>query len=670
MPTAFRAGVQDVLLAGLALALESWRRDRGVPADAPTLVAVKGTAVKNIAADLDLSRTVGWFTTRYPVRLDPGVADWTEVWAGGPALGRAVKAVKEQLHSLPDNGIGYGLLRYLNPDTGPKLSIVEPQVGFNYLGRFPVGQAAPWAGADETDAIVGGVDDDLPLSHAVEVNAVAEDHPDGLRLSAIWTYAGGLLAEAEVAALAGAWCRALTALVAHTAQPGAGGLSPSDVPLVSVGQDELDRLAARARRKIGLADVLPLTPVQELMLAHARHDPHGVDVYHVQAAVELSGPLRTVALRAAAQRLLQRHPVLRTAFPTGRPWQVVAERVDLPWVEVDLQGLDDEAQRERLSALKRRDCTRAASIPRTRHWSGPHLASLAPDQHVLVVTHHHLLLDGWSVGLVLRDLVALYGDGDEQPEPMPWRGHLAWRSTQDRAAARNAWRDELSGLDGPTLVAPDADPIGASALPEVVRVELPAATTAAVAAAARRVGLTLNTVIQGAWARLLAERTGRRDVVFGTMVSGRAPEIPGVEDMVGLLVNLVPVRVTVRPDEPLAPALTGLQDSQSALGPHHFLGLAEIERAAGTGRLFDTCVVFQNYPRGAGAVAEVGTLNVTGLDGIDAYHYPLKLMVVPGECLYLELSHRPEFVDASHAGALLDRLAALLAAFAADLPQT
>ncbi|MFI6641778.1 amino acid adenylation domain-containing protein [Streptomyces sp. NPDC050504] len=242
------AGVHEVLVTALAVAVEEWRHHRGAPLGEGALIDLEGHGRQDLdpapESAVDLSRTVGWFTTIHPVRLATGVDDAAardELWAGGAAAGRAVRTVKEQLRAAPGHGIGYGLLRHLNPETGPKLAgLAQAPVLFNYLGRTQ-GPGADWGPAAETDA-VRAEGADLPLSHAVEINAVVEDHPEGPRLTATWTWSARLLSVADVRELADTWFRALRALTEHAERPDAGGYAPSDLALVELSQDEIDGL--------------------------------------------------------------------------------------------------------------------------------------------------------------------------------------------------------------------------------------------------------------------------------------------------------------------------------------------------------------------------------------------------------------------------------------------
>ncbi|GAA2097657.1 hypothetical protein GCM10009759_27960 [Kitasatospora saccharophila] len=244
-PQAFHAGVDDVLLTALALAVRS-RRVQDADGPGGVLVGLESHGREQIAEGLDLTRTVGWFTSLYPVLLDPGPLDPRDPGRFDAALvDRAVKNVKEQLRAVPDHGVGYGVLRYLDPAARHRLAGgASPRIGFNYLGRYPApgpGPAADWEALPDGGA-PAAADPGMPVHHVLDINAHTEDGPDGPRLHVRWTWAADLLAEADVAALAETFDRALRAIAEHSAQPDAGGWTPSDLPLVSLDQAQIDRL--------------------------------------------------------------------------------------------------------------------------------------------------------------------------------------------------------------------------------------------------------------------------------------------------------------------------------------------------------------------------------------------------------------------------------------------
>jgi non-ribosomal peptide synthase protein (TIGR01720 family) len=237
VPAAFHAGVNEVLLTGLALAVADWRGGDG----SAVTVEVEGHGREDIVAGTDISRTVGWFTSTYPVRLDPGVTDWTDLWAAGESATTALKRVKEALRALPDNGIGFGLLRYLNADTATTLAALpRPQIGFNYLGRFATPSApADWQQAVEGVGLGGGADPGMCLPHSIEITAVTSDGPAGPRLSVTWLWPNGLLTPDRVRALADRFTSALRVLI-ECARHGDAGMTPSDLTLVDLSQDDID----------------------------------------------------------------------------------------------------------------------------------------------------------------------------------------------------------------------------------------------------------------------------------------------------------------------------------------------------------------------------------------------------------------------------------------------
>ncbi|MFC9502551.1 amino acid adenylation domain-containing protein [Streptomyces sp. NPDC057002] len=411
-------------------------------------------------------------------------------------------------------------------------------------------------------------------------------------------------------------------------------------------------------------DVLPLTPLQEGLYFHARYED-GPDVYLVQLVFDLAGAVDAERLRAAGQALLDRHPNLRAAFRQrrdGRPVQVVPRRATLPWAEADLTGLDGkEAEREwrRLLDEDRDQDFDPAAPPLLRFT----LAGLGEDRFRLLITHHHILLDGWSVSVLLRDLLALYDSADLPPAP-EYRAFLDWLGRRRPAASLAAWREELAGVDEPTRLA-SADGTEPGDIGQAY-LELPEAATRALAARARELRVTLNTVVRAAWAVVLSRLTGRDDVVFGTTVAGRPAEIPGVESMAGLFINTVPARVRLRPDEPLRATLTRVQQQYARLLDHEHAGLADIQREAGLGELFDTLLVFENYPVDTAAGARDGSFRIIGAHGRDATHYPVTLVAVPGPRLRFRLAHRTGLFGGDWAERTLTRLLRVLETITAD----
>ncbi|MFF4764738.1 amino acid adenylation domain-containing protein, partial [Streptomyces sp. NPDC001292] len=671
LPAAFHTGVDDVLLAGLVAAVEEWRRGRGRVDAGPLLVDGESHGRVPLSDDMDLTSTVGWFTSSHPLRLDAGGADHARVRAGGPEAGRLLKRVKEQVRAVPGDGLGYGLLRYLNPQTASAFEgLPSAQIGFNYLGRVSHA-AADTAGGSWRPVgglgLAGRTDPRMAASHALEAGGLVTELPDGPELTVSLVCPVGLFDEEALRQLTSGWAAMLTGLAAHAGESGAGGHTPSDFPLVALGQDEVEELEATVP---GLVDVWPLSPLQEGLLFHARYDERTRDVYVEQTFVDLDGSLDAGVLRDSWQALLDRHANLRTGFrqPAGmeRPVQVVVPEVALPWREADLSGLseaDAEAEAGRLAKAEQSRFDLAAP-PLLRVL----LVRLGGTRYRLFVTLHHIVLDGWSLPVLFGELSQIYaarGDATGLPPVTSYREYLAWLGRQDKDAAREAWRAALAGPSEPTLVGP-IDRGGEPMAPRTIGTAADARLSEALRDMARAHGLTLNTVIQGVWGALVGMLAGRTDVVFGATVAGRPAELPGVEQMLGLLMNTVPVRVRLDPRQTVKELLTELQAQQAELMPHQHLGLAEIQRIAGAGATFDSLLAYENYPRHPEGPLRLDGVTVGGLDGEDAAHYPLFLGVVPGDRLELRLDYRPDVLDEATVRALAGRLLRLLEQVAAE----
>ncbi|HXL94566.1 MAG TPA: amino acid adenylation domain-containing protein [Streptosporangiaceae bacterium] len=421
-------------------------------------------------------------------------------------------------------------------------------------------------------------------------------------------------------------------------------------------------------KRSAVTDILPLAPFQEGLLFHALYDDQGPDVYAVQVIAELEGELDAVALRSACQALLRRHANLRACFrytSSGTAVQVIPQGAEAPWAEHDLSALgeaEQAAERERIleqDRMRRFDLGRPPLIRFA-------LLSLGVRRHVFMLTNHHILLDGWSLSMLLRDLFTLYANAGSDAGMLPvapYRDYLAWLSAQDGAAARDAWRTALAGIDGPTRLTREDFTGRPPVMPEAVIIEMPASETAELTAWARRTQLTLSTIVQGCWAVLLGSLTGSDDVVFGATVAGRPAQLPDVESMIGLFINTLPVRARLSPGRSLADFLGALQEWNISLLSHQHIGLGEVQQLAetGTSTLFDTVMVFENYPLDAAGLQELaGGLRVIAAQGLDASHYPVNIRVVPGSRLRFRVEYRPDLLRREQVQEIADGLVHLL----------
>ncbi|WP_438818610.1 non-ribosomal peptide synthetase, partial [Streptomyces venezuelae] len=441
---------------------------------------------------------------------------------------------------------------------------------------------------------------------------------------------------------------------------------------------------ARVHAVAGLpvVDVWPLSPLQEGMYFHATYDAgDALDVYQSQETLDLDRRIDADRLRAACRTLLDRNTGLRAGFTSdglSRPVQYIVDGAEIPLVEADLSGLSAEEQRtrtEELLAADRRQRFDLTAAPLCRLL----LVRLGDGRDKLVVTHHLILWDGWSAWLFLEELFTLYeraGDPTGLPLPGSYRDHLAWLEAQDTTAALDAWRGALAGFDEPTLLAPSGRDTG-----PVIPVDFDALLTQEAGdrlrTAARRHGLTLNTVLNAAWALVLSALTGRADVAFGTAVAGRPADVPNVAGIIGMFLNTIPARVAFGADEPLLALLRRMQSERTAVMPYEHVGLGTLQQESGHRRLFDTLFVLRSADGEDRAAALRERHGITAVSNVDGTHFPLTLIVTPGARLKVTLAARPDLFDADAAGTILarfttvlDRLGEILAGPAADTART
>jgi amino acid adenylation domain-containing protein/non-ribosomal peptide synthase protein (TIGR01720 family) len=650
VPAAYNTQINDVLVTALARTLCWWTENaysngreaiEGTRRGAAVLVEMEGHGREEVGEGagqaVDVSRTVGWFTSIYPVALE------------GPAeedMGAALKRVKEQLRRVPRRGLGYGVLRYLGDrEVSARLQEMQPaQVGFNYLGQLDrvVGEER-WLAVSEESAGAEREGSGHRV-HAVEVSGYVV----GGELRMGWEYDGERYEREEMEGVAGRYKRELEELIAHCVREDAGGFTPSDFPLADLSQPALDRIAANHEL---ISDIYTLAPLQNGLLFHSLYTPSSGE-YFVQLTCTLSGNVNPEALQQAWQEVVNRHSVLRTFFvwqDLKEPVQIVRQHVALPWLSLDWRSLSPDIQQQQLSEFLAADLARGFDLqlaPLMRLA----LIRVSAETYHFVWSFHHLLLDGWSTPLVIKEVFTFYeglsaGQAVELGAVRPYREYIRWLRGQEMGAAEQFWREMLKGFTTPTVLGIER---GVSAGEEVEEqyegqeVRLTAETTGELQRLAREQQVTLNTVVQGAWALLLSGYSGSRDVVFGATVSGRPASLPGVEEMVGLFINTLPVRVQMDGEEAVGGYLRRLQEQQVEVRQYEYSPLVEVQGWSEVGRgvrLFDTILVFENYPVGEALGEREGGLEVRNVHTVERHNYPLGLTVLPGREMVLRLEY-------------------------------
>jgi amino acid adenylation domain-containing protein/non-ribosomal peptide synthase protein (TIGR01720 family) len=616
--TAYRTRPDELMLTALARTAGRWT---GQP---EILIDLENHGRDLPGANLDVSRTVGWFTTVFPVRLG--------VHGDVP---RAIKSVKEAVRRTPGNGAGYGLLRHLSPpETRARLAALpRAQIAFNYLGR--IGSFS--SGLFVADAASMDLSNDAtaPLGPLITIDAFADD--DGLSLR--WTYSGEIYRTETVEGLAGSMLSELTAIIGHCTAESVEGVTPADFPGSGLTQAQLDRLALPWRR---IEDVHRLTALQQGMLFYGLYAPEE-NAYVNQLRLTIHGldPARFIAAWRAA---LARHGTLRSGFirddDLDAPLQVVHRAAELPVHEEDWRGR--AATDADLAAF-------AAGQRRSFDLAVPPLMRLAfirtgETCHHMVWTCHHLLLDGWSSALLLAEVLRLYAAPSVKlpPATFRFRDYVAWLEARDSVADERFWREKLRGLEEPTLIAEAFTGMAEVAGNDTRTTGLDADRMTRLTAFARTERITLNTLIQAAWLLTLKRYTARNTLCFGMTVAGRPPELPGIEAALGLFINTVPVTAAIEPNASVGEWLRSLQADGTQLREHEYAPLMEIQRWAGQGgrALFDSLLVFENYPVDAALRSgEIAGLRFETAINSETTNYPLTLSVFAGEHAGLQWSY-------------------------------
>ena len=573
-PAAYRTRINDLLLTALARVICQWT------GHASSLIQLEGHGREDLFDDIDLSRTLGWFTSLFPVRLTP--AD---------SMADSIKQIKEQLRAIPDNGLGFGALRYLGDDATRQAfsRLPVPRITFNYLGQVDASFDQP-DGLFATASESAGAEQspDAPLSNWLTVNGQVY----GGELHMGWTFSPLMFDPEVIEALSVAFSRELTALIAHCCTPGNSGVTVSDFPLARLNQQQLESLPLAAD---AIEDLYTLSPMQQGMLFHSLYEQAAGD-YINQIRVSVDG-LDVSRFQQAWDATVQAHDVLRSGFfwegQLDWPCQVVYRAARLPVEVLDWRAMPEcEQALQDLQQAQRRQGFNLSHAPLMRLL----LVRTDEQRHELIYTHHHILMDGWSNSRLFGEVLQRYA-GIAVPETAGrYRDYIGWLQQRDSAATEAFWREQVDALQAPTRLGtyPPTSQTGQGQH----QLTLDPGLTERLESFARSHKVTLNTLIQAAWLILLHRHSGQPVVAFGATVSGRPAELVGVEQQVGLFINTLPVICAVDEQASVADWLQAVQSQNLSLREHEHCGLYDIQRWAGQGGegLFDSILVFENYP--------------------------------------------------------------------------
>ncbi|OKO50208.1 non-ribosomal peptide synthetase [Pseudomonas sp. BTN1] len=657
-PSAYRTQVNDLLLTALARVLCRWS------GQASALIQLEGHGRETLFDDIDLTRSVGWFTSAYPLRLTPQAEQ-----------GDSIKAIKEQLRGVPHKGLGYGVLHYLADDLCKQSMAALPsaQITFNYLGQFDqsFGTDALFHPLEESAGQAH--DPDAPLPNELSIDSQVY----GGELVLRWTFSRERHDQQVIGDLAEAYLAELHSLIAHCLQDDAGGLTPSDFPLARLSQVQLDALPVPAS---AIEDVYPLTPMQEGLLLHTLLEP-GTGLYYMQDRYRINSALDPERFAQAWQAVIARHEALRASFcwNVGEDMlQVIHKPGSTPIEYLDWSTDPQDEQEPRLQALLKAEREAGFDLLNQAPFH-LRLIRVAEARYWFMMSNHHILIDAWCRSLLMNDFFDIYtalGEGRDAQLAAPprYRDYIAWLQRQDLNEARQWWQQNLQGFERATPIPSDrpflrehAGGSGGMVVGDCYT-RLDARDGAQLRELAQAHQLTVNTFAQAAWALVLRRLSGDRDVLFGVTVAGRPVDMPEMQRTVGLFINSIALRVKLPEDGQRCSVrqwLSALLDSNMQLREYEYLPLVTIQEHSELPKgqpLFDSLFVFENAPVEVSVLDRAQSLNATSDSGRTHTNFPLTAVCYPGDDLGLHLSYDQRYFDESTVQGMLAEFKRLLLA--------
>ncbi|MEQ2026735.1 amino acid adenylation domain-containing protein [Xenorhabdus szentirmaii] len=657
---AYRTHVGDLLLAALAATLQRWSGSGKLHVD------MEGHGRESLHETVDVSRTVGWFTTIYPLLLD--------LPACCPAE-QLIPMVKEAVRQVPYSGTGYGALRTFSDtlsdspsDTNSLPDFPLADICFNYLGQFTRSfHQTPLKGVADMMQEHRHSPDHVRM-YALEVDSYIDEG----QLQIEWTYNGQSYQHETIGQLATAMKEQIIRLTEHCMTRSQATYTPSDFPLARLNAETLHQLQQRYGV---MEDVFPLTYTQEGMLFHSMAE-RGSGLYHEQLCFSLPRGVDIARLQQAWQKAVAHYPILRSRFElslTNEPLQIILPQQKPEWRQHDLrlhQPADAEQQRLHLLSA---DLAEEFGLNPDEPGQGTlyriTVLQLPDEQTQLIFSHHHAILDGWSVRLMLTTVEAIYHSPDEKLQPAPaFKSFIRWQQ-QSRKACQDYWHGQLAGVTSATPL-PAAHPIRvASQQKQRHAFRLSTELSRQLAETGRDYRLTLNTLVQGAWALLLQRYSRQDECLFGMTVSGRQADLAGIDKMVGLLISTLPIHITSQANQTVADWLSAIQQQLREHERFSAVSLAELKSTCGLPAL-DTLLVFENYPQSSGMQDRLFEFE----QATESTNYPLALITAFSDRLHGELVYDSGLYDesaivrlAGHFTGILTRLMTNMAGMLSDI---
>ena len=660
VPKVYRTQINDILMTALVTALGRWTDLQEFE------ISLEGHGREDLFDDLDMTRTIGWFTSLFPVRLS---------YRKDEELGQTIRRMKDRMRTIPTNGLTYGLLRYLNSNAQTRLSLTQQTpspISFNYLGQFDQGTQGKLL-LDEANGDTGSDIGSAGQRQAlIDINSRVSSGQFILHIS----YSKNIFAAKTIEDFAALYLSELRNIVRHCAERQAKSFIGDSFPLATLGEKHYAELTSI--HADNLEDIYPLSPMQEGMAFHSRF-ASASGAYIIQLSCEMSGQFEPNTFVKAWDRVLARHPSLRVFIFEGgdtADHQIVLRQVTLEWITLDWVQQSTTEQQDAWQELVLRDRLLDYSLE-----SAPlmrcYLIKLSATNWKFLWSHHHILTDGWCLPILMKEVLHFYHNPDDSalPRPTPYRNYIAWLKQQDLDVAKTYWLKYLADFSAPTFLGIEKSlqqqaQLSGSQFAETSLL-LSEELSSALAEIAKRHRLTLSNILQSAWATLLHIYSQSNDIVFGATVSGRPPELDGVEGMVGLFINTLPVRAQLQPNQTIVQFMTTLLHNQMDSDLYAYTPLVNIQACSELPPrtpLFNSILVFENYPLDDSIDEQAQALSFNALQLHEQTNLPLTITASGGDRVPVKISYDQTIFDANAVSQLLERLHRLLA-FAGSNPQ-
>lgn len=635
---AYNTEINDILLTALGLTVKDWTGENRV------LLNLEGHGREETIKDIDVSRTVGWFTAQYPVVLD---------MKEKRDLAYKIKSVKEEIRQIPNKGVGYGILKYLT-STEKKNELqfnLSPEISFNYLGQFD--EDTDNHLFSMSDISVGNcVSPNMEAPYAIDINGMVIKG----KLVLNFTYHEVELSKKTILNFVEKYKENLLHVIDHCTAITCMEMTPSDFTFKNLTIDELETVLNKINTS-NIKDLYRLSPMQEGMLYHAMKDNEN-SAYFEQAVLSIEGELNIFQLEESFNKLIERYDIFRTVFvyeQLARPIQIVLKEQQAGMRVEDITNVSEINQKVFIEAFKEKDKMKGFDLQN----GVPIRLSLIKTgsaSYKLVWSFHHIIMDGWCLGIILKEFFETYDSLRQNKMPelgkvYPYSNYIKWLDCQEHKEAQTYWERYLRDYEEKVSLSSHSGILARESYErEEFHFSFDEELSSGLEHIARKNNVTLNTIIQTAWGLILARYNNTDDVVFGTVVSGRPHEITGVESMVGLFINTLPVRVKYTNNQSLTQLLQEVQHAAIESEEHNYYPLAEIQSVTSVKEaLFDHIVAFENYPMEEMINGNYG-VNIKAAEVFEQTNYDFNMVVLPGkkinvEFIYNALVYDKKFVE-------------------------